>query len=321
MNKISPVRGQNTTNNNNPDRRIQLSQEKPKSQLPSFDNPNQKLLSTSTYPFLNRAPSTIESQNPQSRPGTETSPSRLLEREHSTSSQSPFSSESLRRLREERLAAGLHQQNLTLSPPNIQPQVAKQANDQQSQTISRTPSLIAPSLDNISVVEGVDHPVRTGEDQPQNHRSSLALLVDNSRRGRISPLPQAVQGAQGRTSGPASDPGIKNEFSRMFMGIGAGVGRGGRLGSGTSSPFPPSPTKNFEPERKSPFARRGDLIELAKPRSVSRGGRRGRKAKEEDLKMELEAPEGRTSVGTTSTRGMKRSRHSHHHHPHQHSHQ
>lgn len=321
FNKKFPVRDQNTANGNL-DRRAQQSQERPRSQLNAHDSPNQKPLNTSAYPFLNRLPATSESQHSQIRPGTEPSPNRLLEREHSTPSQSPFSSESLRRLREERLAAGLHQQNLASSPLNIQPRVSEQANDQQGQILTRNLSLLAPSTDNLSAAEGVDHHVRTGEDHPQHHRSSLALLVDNSRRGRVSPLPQAVQGAQGRTSGPASDPGIKNEFAKMFMGIGAGVGRGGRLGSGTSSPFPPSPTKNLESERRSPFARRGDLVELAKTRSVSRGGRRGRKAKDEELKLEPEAIEGRATVGaTTNTRGTKRTRHNHHHHPHQHGHQ
>ena len=54
-------------------------------------------------------------------------------------------------------------------------------------------------------------------DDTNNHRHSLAIMLDNSKRGRLSPLPQAVQGAQSRPSNtPSRDPGIKNEFSKMF---------------------------------------------------------------------------------------------------------
>lgn len=312
LNKNSPAREQHMVGNNL-DRQILHLNEKPKSQLYTHDSSNQKSSNPSAYPFLNKAPSASESQHPQTRLRTEPSSSRFLERENFAPSQPPYSPETLRRVREERLATGLHQQNSSLSPTNIQPRVVEKANEHQGVALPRNPSSIIPGIENVNVAEGVD--------QPQNHRASLALHIDNSRRGRVSPLPQAVQGAQGRLSGPASDPGIKNEFAKMFMGIGAGVGRGGRLGSGTSSPFPSSPTKNLEAERRSPFARRGDLTEVAKPRSTSRGGRRGRKAKDDDLKPDSEAAESPNTVGTTNTRGMKRSRHSHHHHPHQHSHQ
>lgn len=318
MDKKSPVRQQNSANGTF-DGQSQQSQEQSKFQQKPQDSSNSKTANSPSYPFLNRVSSTSEPQHSQVRPGTEPLSNRLVERENPTSSHSPFSSESLRRLREERLAAGSHQQNPALSPSSIQHRAIEQINDHQSQPVTRNPSLVAPTIDARSVSEGVEPPSRTGEDQSRHHRTSLALLIDNNRRGRISPLPQAVQGAQGRISGPASDPGIKNEFSKMFMGIGAGVSRGGRLGSGTSSPFPPSPTKNLEQERRSPFARRGDLAELTKPRSISRGSRKGRKTKEEEVNLEPETAE--VGVSTGVTRGMKRSRHTHLHHPHQHSHQ
>ena len=159
-----------------------------------------------------------------------------------------------------------------------------------------------------------------GPDQP---KASLGLLVDNNKRwGRISPLPQAVQGAQGQKRGPASEPGIKNEFARMFSGIGSGVGSGMPTPvpnePGASISFPSSPTRLEEYERRTPFSGRGDLLELMKPRASSRGGRRGKKLKEEDPKTDLVACESLTESRPVSTRGTKRSRHSHHHHPHAH---
>jgi len=57
--------------------------------------------------------------------------------------------------------------------------------------------------------------------QQQSQRNFLGVQEIN-RKGRISPLPQAVQGAQREP--PSGEPGIKSEFGRMFSGIGSGVG-------------------------------------------------------------------------------------------------
>jgi histone deacetylation protein Rxt3 len=65
---------------------------------------------------------------------------------------------------------------------------------------------------------------RPGEDiPPPANRASMLAVQEINRKGRISPLPQAVQGAQPQISGPAGEPGIKSEFGRMFSGIGSGV--------------------------------------------------------------------------------------------------
>lgn len=56
------------------------------------------------------------------------------------------------------------------------------------------------------------------------HQRNLLGIQEINRKGRISPLPQAVQGAQPQLAGPAGEPGIKSEFGRMFSGIGTGVG-------------------------------------------------------------------------------------------------
>lgn len=43
--------------------------------------------------------------------------------------------------------------------------------------------------------------------QPTTHQRALLQIQEINRRGRISPLPQAVQGAQPQLSGPAGEPG------------------------------------------------------------------------------------------------------------------
>lgn len=232
--------------------------------------------------------------------------------------QSPFSSEYIRRVREQRLgAAGIQQHSAALGPSNVHSQPVEPAENRQGQMPAGNQQPMVLSIDNPSATENTDQPARSEEENLQGHRSSLALLFDNNRRGRASPLPQAVQGAQARVDGPASDPGIKNEFGKMFIGIGSGVGSAGKIGSGASSPFPPSPTRHLDTERRTPLSGRGDLVELTKTRTGSRGGKRGRKTKDEDPKQENETDRSDVTVGLSSTRGVKRTRH-HHHHPHNH---
>jgi len=137
-----------------------------------------------------------------------------------------------------------------------------------------------------------------------------------NRKGRISPLPQAVQGAQGPIGGHGGEPGIKSEFGRMFSGIGSGVGAMGV----------PSPTPSGPPGLPTPGQVRRDdmdaLQDLNSPtenggyniaRSSSRGGRR-RKLKDEDGKPDDDSSTGRR---TPSGRGKRPKSH---HHPHQHHH-
>ena len=158
----------------------------------------------------------------------------------------------------------------------------------------------------------------------EHHRVTLGLPLENKRGGRHSPLPQAVQGAQSQKVGPASEPGIKSEFARMFSGIGSGVGSGiptptpGPAESGASLSFPSSPIRNDEQGRRTPFSGKGFVTELIKPRNTSRGGRRGRKVKDEDNKIDLVDGDDLRPV---SGRGTKRSRPGHHHHSQQAGHQ
>ena len=79
----------------------------------------------------------------------------------------------------------------------------------------------------------VEEQARKGSDELSQHRTLLGLAAE-SKRGRYSPVPQAVQGAQAQT--PVPDPGIKNEHGRVFSGLGGGLGNGTRPGL-AASPF------------------------------------------------------------------------------------
>lgn len=83
---------------------------------------------------------------------------------------------------------------------------------------------------------------------PQVQRGFLGVQEIN-RKGRISPLPQAVQGAQPQHGGPGGEPGIKSEFGRMFSGLGSGVG--GARGAPSPANAPPGmPFSNSGPARR-----------------------------------------------------------------------
>lgn len=233
--------------------------------------------------------------------------------------QSPFSPDYLRRSREERLDPNEPQPPvLSLSRSNsTQSRHADRPDERLRQQFPSTHQTALANLNRSLSTNGIDHPTKAGEEIIiQQPRHSLSLLIENGKRGRVSPLPQAVQGAQGRNSGPASDPGIKNEFGRMFSGIGSGVGSSGPIGSGTSTPFPASPKGNHEPERRTPLTARGELLDLSRPREGSRLGRRGF-GRDAELRIESETQPTPTFTETPGQRGVKR-RHPHHHHPHNH---
>ncbi|KAL9611735.1 MAG: hypothetical protein Q9167_003621, partial [Letrouitia subvulpina] len=207
-------------------------------------------------------------------------------RAFSNSSQSPFSPDSLRRLREERLNGAASQQDPTSQPtidsPNRTP---GKPGERPSQILTRIPNSLGLNMNRSISTNGIERQGGKVSDDTVQQRHSIATLIENNKRGRVSPFPQAVQGAQGRNSGPASDPGIKNEFARMFSGIGSGVGSSGPMGSGSSTPFPGSPKANQEPERRTPMAvNRGEFGEIVWPRQGSRNAKRGRSLKDDETK-------------------------------------
>jgi hypothetical protein len=81
---------------------------------------------------------------------------------------------------------------------------------------------------------------RPGGEEMQKSRSFLGINSELNKRGRASPLPQAVKGAQPQMTkvGPGSDPSIKSEFGRIFQGLGSGFGGPGNLTPSRASPAP-----------------------------------------------------------------------------------
>ncbi|PMB71810.1 hypothetical protein BM221_001906 [Beauveria bassiana] len=137
---------------------------------------------------------------------------------------------------------------------------------------------------------------RNGDDQSsQNHQRNLLGVQDMNRKGRMSPLPQAVQGAQPQQPGPAGEPGIKSEFGRMFAGIGSGVGN-----MGASNPVTSAPSGQAGPGA------------LGKDEDHTADGTkkpRRRKLKDDIDRPDDESTGRRTPVG----RGAKRVKGHHHH--------
>ena len=160
-----------------------------------------------------------------------------------------------------------------------------------------------PSFSNPSTSQLPEDPQRRNEALPQ-HRHVLGVTADDKRGGRMSPFPQAVQGAQAQNIGPES--GIKSEFGRVFSGIGSGVG------TATAGPVggivPPSSTSS--PFRSQDFGPRPVEEPLSK---VSRGGaaKRGRRTAGNDNRTDPDG--GEDGMSAVSSRAAKKTRH---HHPH-----
>ncbi|TKA49913.1 hypothetical protein B0A55_13186, partial [Friedmanniomyces simplex] len=154
-------------------------------------------------------------------------------------------------------------------------------------------------------------------------RSLLGISPELNRKGRNSPLPQAVQGAQPRFVGPGgNNPGIKMEFGRMFSGLGSGVGSAipvaGQSINGVITPSRLSPAQQFDESEDVPSADTGIRTTKAGPKA--RGGRRnGRRSRDE------EAIDSDGRMTPDLQRGNKRAKathpgHHHHHHVHSHHH-
>ncbi|KAI8656556.1 hypothetical protein NCS56_01260000 [Fusarium sp. Ph1] len=146
---------------------------------------------------------------------------------------------------------------------------------------------------------------------PNGQRNLLAIQEMN-RKGRISPLPQAVQGAQLQQPGPTGEPGIKSEFGRMFAGIGNGV-------MGVSSPI----ISAAMPFTNASLGKREDSENLTPESGPDAGGKgtkgRRRKLKEEDGKGDDDSS-GRLTPANRAKRPKTHQHHHHHHHPHHHHH-
>jgi hypothetical protein len=123
----------------------------------------------------------------------------------------------------------------------------------------------------------------------------LGIQQEINRKGRNSPFPQAVQGAQGP---PTGEPGIKSEFGKMFFGIGSGVGSmatAGGASGGSQTPFSqPGPRRDDLEGVVAQDSPTENGFKMA--RETSRGGRR-RKLQVEDSKEGDDSSAVRTPTG------------------------
>lgn len=144
---------------------------------------------------------------------------------------------------------------------------------------------------------------------PMAPQQNFLRIQEMNRKGRISPLPQAVQGAQPQIQGPPGEAGIKSEFGRMFSGIGSGLsglGVPSPVTSGAQLPFPSSGMGRRDELDHAPQEPSND----AKTSRDSSSRNKRRKAKEEDVKGDEESNGRATPLG----RAKRLKTHSHHHH-------
>lgn len=130
-----------------------------------------------------------------------------------------------------------------------------------------------------------------------------------NRKGRISPLPQAVQGAQPQIQGPPGEAGIKSEFGRMFSGIGSGVsglGVSSPVASGAQLPF----TSSGLARRDDPDHAPQDITSDPKSSRDNASRNKRRKQKDDDAKNDEDSTGRSTPLG----RVKRQKTHSHHHH-------
>lgn len=141
-------------------------------------------------------------------------------------------------------------------------------------------------------------------------QQNFLRIQEMNRKGRISPLPQAVQGAQPQILGPPGEAGIKSEFGRMFSGIGSGVS-----GLGVPSPLASGAQLPFQ---GGAMGRRDDPDHVAQEASnETKAGsgnsartKRRKAAKEDDTKGDDESNGRSTPLG----RVKRLKGHAHHHH-------
>jgi len=142
----------------------------------------------------------------------------------------------------------------------------------------------------------VDEQGRKSSEEVSQHRAILGLSAE-SKRGRYSPVPQAVQGAQAHT--PVPDAGIKTEHGRVFSGIGSGIGTTSTGPTATSNALPASPFKRDEGTSR---LSEENLMKMS--RSASGMGKRPRNFKDDEGRAESDM--GDSKRHNPSGRGSKR---------------
>lgn len=188
-------------------------------------------------------------------------------------------------------------------PPQQQPHYRRTGED------GPPPPSVAYSNGHPSLFGSPRHRSMDEPAHPMTHQQNFLRVQDMNRKGRISPLPQAVQGAQPQTPGPPGEAGIKSEFGRMFSGIGSGV-----IDLKISNPVTSNPQVPFA---GSGLGRRDDSDHTPQDTIMDpKGGRDGsarskrRKPKDDEAKGDEESTGRSTPVG----RAKRQKTHSHHHH-------
>lgn len=141
-----------------------------------------------------------------------------------------------------------------------------------------------------------EEPGRKGSDELSQHRTLLNLAAE-SKRGRYSPVPQAVQGAQAQT--PVPDAGVQNEHGRVFAGLG-GLGAPSSGPTSTHGPLAASPFKSNEGSAR---LSEENLMKIS--RSSSGINKRPRKY-DDEMRAESEA-----GIDKKAVRVNKRSKYAH----------
>ncbi|ORY58551.1 histone deacetylation protein Rxt3-domain-containing protein [Pseudomassariella vexata] len=183
------------------------------------------------------------------------------------------------------------------------------------------PSLAYNGGPGTTPFEGGRHrPAEDGHVAPSLARQQsggLLAVGEINRKGRISPLPQPVQGPQAQVPGPPAGPEIKREFGRIYSGIGSGTIR-------VSSPVP----TGGHPFTNAGLARRDDIEppppEVTVEPAAKPTRKRNRKAKDEDAKGDDDSTGRLTPVGRGTKRPKTHGKQhraekgtcSHHHHHH-----
>lgn len=143
-----------------------------------------------------------------------------------------------------------------------------------------TGSVASQALSGASAL--VEDQTRKGSDELSQHRTILGLAAE-SKLGRYSPIPQAVQGAQAQT--PVPDGAIKNEHGRVFAGLG-GLGTGSSGPTSTPGPLAASPFRQNDGPRLS----EENLMKIS--RSASGVNKKSRRL-DEGIRAESDADDGK----------------------------
>ena len=152
------------------------------------------------------------------------------------------------------------------------------------------------------------------------HHKILAGITseNNKKTGRASPLPQAVQGAQAQPAGPGGNPSIKNEFGRMFSGLGSGLSSAPPNNGITSPRLSPLPQRPHDGVESAPPHSNVNVESLKLTRTGSYPSGKIRRMKEDDSFPNGNS-DGRSSLLAVLEQGVKRNKNTHpshhHHHP------